>query len=79
VIKVYVLRSRHNGRRYVGVTADLPRRLVEHLRSGSTVFRQLGRFTVIHTEVYPDYIHARAREKYLKSGKGREWLDRQFG
>ncbi len=79
MITVYVLRSQINGRRYVGISADLLRRLVEHQKHGSTVYRQLGRFTVIHTEVFPDYVQARVREKFLKSGQGREWLDRQFG
>jgi putative endonuclease len=79
VITVYVLRSRLNGRRYVGVSADLARRLVEHQKRGTTVARQLGRFRLTHTEGYPDYIQGRYRKKFLKSGQGREWLDKQFG
>jgi putative endonuclease len=79
VIKVYVLRSVENRRRYVGITDNLPRRLTEHGRPSSTVGRQLGPFALIHTEEYPDYAQARVREKFLKSGKGREWLDGKFG
>ena len=30
MIKVYVLRSMENRRRYVGLTDNLPRRLIEH-------------------------------------------------
>ena len=36
--------------------------------------RSLGEFDLLHTESFPDYSAARAREKFLKSGKGREWL-----
>ena len=78
MITVYVLRSELNGRRYVGITADLAKRLIDHQRPGTTVARQLGRFKAIHTEEYPDYPQARVREKFLKSGQGREWLDKVF-
>jgi hypothetical protein len=30
---------------------------------------------VLHTEEYADYKSARKREKFLKSGQGRRWLD----
>ena len=33
-----------------------------------------GPFTLLHTEEYSDHASARVREKYLKSGVGREWL-----
>jgi hypothetical protein len=34
---------------------------------------------VVHTELFADYKTARIRERYLKSGQGREWLDRSLG
>ena len=79
MITVYVLRSQTNGRRYVGISANLAQRLIEHQKSGSTVAKQLGPFALLHTEEYPNYVQARVREKFLKSGQGREWLDQQFG
>jgi putative endonuclease len=79
VIKVYVLRSIANRQRYVGMTADLRRRLTEHRRPTSSVGRLLGPFDVIHEEEHPDYTASRVREKYLKSGKGRAWLNQQYG
>jgi len=42
------------------------------------VSKQLGEFTVIHTEIFPDYAAARLREQHLKSGVGREWLDARY-
>ena len=74
VITLYVLRGT-TGRRYVGITNDLPRRLQEH-RSGSTAAGHLlGDFQVILTEHYPDHARARIRERFLKSGQGRKELD----
>jgi putative endonuclease len=70
-ITVYVLEGA--ARRYVGITADLPRRLREH-RTGSRAGKLIGEFRLLHTESFPDYAAARVREKFLKSGKGRAWL-----
>jgi putative endonuclease len=76
MVTLYVLRG-ERGRRYVGITNDLNRRLHEH-HSGSTIAgRLLGEFEVILTESFPDHTAARVREKYLKSGRGRKWLDEQ--
>jgi predicted GIY-YIG superfamily endonuclease len=33
-------------------------------------------FKLIHAEQFTDYKNAREREKYLKSGAGRAWLDK---
>ena len=74
-VTVYVLEGA--SRRYVGITADLERRLREH-RSSSHSGKLIGDFRVLMTEVYPDYGLARHREKFLKSGRGRAWLDAQF-
>ena len=71
VITVYVLEGAK--KRYVGITANLERRLAEH-RSVSHSGKLIGEFKVLHTETFPDYSSARKRERYLKSGKGREWL-----
>ena len=71
-VVVYVLRG-SKGRRYVGITNNLARRLGEH-RKGN-VGRLIGEFQVLHTESLPDHAAARERERFLKSGKGRQWLD----
>jgi len=31
---------------------------------------------VIYTEIFDNYATARAKEKFLKSGQGRKWLDK---
>jgi putative endonuclease len=72
-IVVYVLQGK--SKRYVGITNNLSRRLAEH-KSGHTKSAQvIGQFKLLHTEEFPDYKSARKREKYLKSGQGREYLN----
>jgi putative endonuclease len=78
-IVVYVLRSVVTGRRYVGLTNNLLRRLEEHRRGTALSSRILGPFEVLLTEEHAGYGEARQRERFLKSGQGREWLDRVFG
>ena len=79
MIHVYVLRSLENGKRYVGITANIRTRLRTHARGTTKGGQQLGKFKLIHREPFPNYAEARRREKYLKSGSGRQWLDTQFG
>lgn len=73
---VYVLRSEKDGKCYTGITSDLKRRLAEHNRgkssTPSTSFR--GPFTMIYHETVPGRKFARQREKFLKSGAGREFI-----
>jgi putative endonuclease len=73
MVTVYVLQGKD--KRYVGITNNLARRLAEH-RSGHTKSAQvIGPFKLLHTEEFPDHISARKREKFLKSGQGREFLN----
>jgi putative endonuclease len=64
------------GKRYVGITNDLSRRLNEHRSGHSKAGQIIGTFTVIHTESFTDHKSARIKEKFLKSGQGRKWLDK---
>jgi putative endonuclease len=73
-ITVYVLKGK-NGKRYVGITNDLTRRLKEHRSYRSKGSQVLGEFVLLHAEEYASHKSARKREKFLKSGQGRKWLD----
>ena len=73
-ITLYILRSKTKKNHYVGITNELSRRLKEHNSTDSTVYKLLGDFDLIYTEDHPDYQSARKREKYFKSGVGREWV-----
>lgn len=71
---VYVLLSLQDSKFYVGLTTDLRKRLQEHARGEvkSTVNRRP--LKLIHYEYFIDKGDAEAREKFLKSGFGREQL-----
>ncbi len=53
-------------------------RLKEH-NSGKNRFTK-GHlpWKIIYTEIHPDWVTARAREKYLKSAAGKKWLTKQL-
>jgi len=67
LITVYVLKGK-TGKRYVGITNDLSRRLSEHRCHHSKAGQLIEKFTVIHTESFTNHKSARLREKFLKSG-----------
>jgi putative endonuclease len=73
---VYVLRSLRNGRHYVGFTSRrMEQRLAEHNRGYARGWSSRnGPFEVIYQEVRGSESEARAKERFLKSGRGREWL-----
>ena len=75
---VYVIWSDKLKKRYVGSSEDDDKRLKQH-NIGKTPFTSRGTpWSKIHVENYNTVIEARGREKFLKSGKGREWLDKMY-
>jgi putative endonuclease len=80
---VYVLVSATTGQRYVGQTDDLVPRVNEHNSREHNPRNFKSRnprpWKVLHCESVDSRSAAMAREKWLKSGVGRAWLDRQFG
>jgi putative endonuclease len=75
---VYVLRNLTRGELYVGLTGNLQRRLEEHNRprGGSKKFthRHKGEWTLVYHERYDSKAQASERERFLKTGRGREFL-----
>jgi len=71
---VYTIFSLKDKRFYTGFSTDLKRRLQEHAKglSKSTKFRRP--FLLIHYEYFINEIDAIARERFLKSGFGRDQL-----
>jgi putative endonuclease len=71
---VYALQSQQKNFIYVGMTDNIERRLKEH-NSGNVRSTKFYRpLKVIYTEPHRTRIEARSREKYLKSGIGKEFL-----
>jgi len=75
---VYIIKSSSTGKFYTGITNDIDRRLREHNRkkSNTIVTRNLIDFTLVYKEEAVNRIEARKREKYLKSGVGREFRNK---
>ncbi|MBK8557732.1 MAG: GIY-YIG nuclease family protein [Lewinellaceae bacterium] len=72
---VYILFSKTYSKSYVGFTANLEERLKSHNELGNKGWTIKYRpWVLVHTEEYETKSEAMQREKYLKSGVGREWL-----
>jgi putative endonuclease len=72
----YVIRSTKRNYLYVGLTNNLDRRFQEHNLGKNKTTKAYSPFTLILYEQYPTRILAREREKYLKSGTGKEFIKR---
>jgi len=71
---VYAISSLHRKYIYVGLTNDLDRRFKQHNTGQNPTTKPYLPFKVLHTEKFATRIEAREREKYLKSGVGKEFL-----
>ena len=72
---VYVLQN-EAGRKYTGFTSDLTQRLGQHNDGVTKSTKNRGKWSLIYQEEYATRSAAMQREKFLKSGKGREELKR---
>ena len=71
---VYAIQSQIDSRIYVGFTSDLEKRIKEH-NSGKTKSTKGYRpWNIVFTEECTNRIEARNKEKYYKTGIGRERL-----
>jgi putative endonuclease len=71
---VYALRSLVRNYVYVGMTSDLNRRIVEHNNGENRSTKAYKPFVLFYSEKFETRPEARGREKYLKSGIGKEFL-----
>jgi len=72
----YIIQN-ETGRKYIGFTENLERRLSEHnnpngKKKGWTRLR--GQWKLMHKEEFESKTEALKREKYFKTGVGREFL-----
>lgn len=70
----YILKSNKTKNLYTGYTNDLKRRLKEHNNGASTYTRYRGPYELIYYEACLHEFDAKARELYLKSGRGKLFL-----
>jgi len=71
---VYAIKSQARQLIYVGLTSNLKRRLDEHNSGKNRSTKPYRPFEILYTEECVDRIEARKKEKYFKSGAGREFL-----
>ena len=71
---VYVLRSKTSGRLYIGHTSDLTQRLGQHNHGVTKSTKNRGPWELVHREEFGMRGEAMRRERFLKSGQGREEL-----
>jgi putative endonuclease len=70
---VYIMADRYRGGIYVGVTADLVRRVQQHREgTGSAHVAEYRLTRIVYTERHEDIVAAIAREKSLKRWR-RDW------
>jgi putative endonuclease len=72
---VYVLKSVSTNIRYVGQTSDLNKRISAHISGDSRYTKNRGPWVLAHKESFATRSEAIIRERYLKTGKGREFLN----
>ena len=70
----YVLRSAVTGRRYIGSCEDPNERLRRHNAGDTRSTRHGIPWSLIYRESFETRVEALRRERFLKSGKGREFL-----
>mgnify|MGYP002338706845 CR=1 FL=1 len=71
---VYVLQSQIDGRLYKGLTQNLNNRLEQHNKGKTKSTKAFRPWKVVYYEKFHNRSEARKREKFLKSGKGRELI-----
>ncbi|QQS49890.1 MAG: GIY-YIG nuclease family protein [Bacteroidota bacterium] len=73
--KVYILFSPTHNKLYVGYTSSLSQRLESHNIKGTKDWTRSYRpWILIHIEFFDTKTEALQREKFYKSGKGREMI-----
>ena len=75
---VYVLQSSKDNSLYTGFTESLKKRIFEHNQGLNIATRNLKPWKIVYYEAYCFKEDALQREKFLKSGSGKVYLDKQL-
>jgi putative endonuclease len=71
---VYAISSLSRNYIYVGLTDNWDRRFRQHHSGQNKTTKPYAPFILIYKEIHPTRVEARVREKYFKSGFGKEFL-----
>ena len=75
---VYIMKSKKDNKMYTGYTKDLRKRFSEHQLGKSQSTKGRGPFSIIYYEACCDQADAYAREKYLKTGMGKRYINNRL-
>jgi len=73
--ELYVLISKKDGMRYIGSGNNADERLRRHNKGDYRFTKGHRPWGLVHREQYLTRSEAVKRERFLKSGQGRKWLD----
>jgi len=73
---VYILKSSKNDNLYIGYTANLRKRLLDHNKGLNKSTRPFVPYKLIYYESFLNKKDAKEREVYLKSGWGKRTIKR---
>lgn len=76
MICVYLLKSLKDNKKYIGSTNNLERRLKEHINGNVRSTKNRIPFILIYKEEYQIESQARLREKFFKTHKGFNLLEK---
>lgn len=71
-------RVKQDARRYVGVTADLKRRLGEHSAGKTPCMSKFGPWRIVTYVAFSDQAKAESSERDLKSGSGHAFANKRL-
>jgi putative endonuclease len=72
----YVLRSQKSGRRYIGSCENLAERIRRHNAGDSKATKPGAPWVLIHNEGFATRSEAAQRERYYKTGRGTDEINK---
>ena len=78
MFSVYILESKKDGKRYIGFTNNLKRRIQEHQKGLSKSTKYRLPIILIYIEMCLNEEDARRREEYFKKTGGRRFLAKRL-
>ena len=74
----YILKSLKDNGLYIGYTSDIIRRFNEHNSGISKATKHRKPFIILHVDEFITRSEAVRKERYYKTGKGREFILKTF-
>ena len=75
----HILRSKHDGYFYIGFTSNLQQRFAAHNEGAVEATRTRRPFELVYYEAHRNKKDAMAREAFLKTSWGRNYIRRVLG